>query len=129
MQTWRFLLKRVWSAGAPRFFAPARTPQKPPIFGNSIFAGLLYNRQATTTTKYYYCLIAPHYILLILSYLELRVHLEREIEREDIKIYLVKGLHLVKRSISSKERAGGYRPPHPGPRLSKESKVRLKLLT
>ena len=28
----------------------------------------------------------PHYILLILSYLELKVHLEREIEREERKI-------------------------------------------
>ena len=43
MQTWRFLLKRVWSAGAPRIFAPARTPQKPQIFGKGIFAVLLYN--------------------------------------------------------------------------------------
>ena len=44
MQTWRFLLKRVWSAGAPRFFAPARTPQKPQIFGRIFFfAVLLYN--------------------------------------------------------------------------------------
>ena len=42
-----------------------------------------------------------------------KVDLEREIEREERKIYLVKGLHLVKRSISSKERAGGCRPPHP----------------
>ena len=40
-------------------------------------------------------------------------HLERETEREERKIYLVKRLHLVKRSISSKERAGGCRPPHP----------------
>ena len=43
MQTWRFLLKRVWSGGAPRIFAPARTPQKPQIFGKGIFAVLLYN--------------------------------------------------------------------------------------
>ena len=43
MQTWQFLLKRVWSAGAPRIFAPARTPQKPQIFGKGIFAVLLYN--------------------------------------------------------------------------------------
>ena len=55
------------------------------------------------------------------------VDLEREIEREERKIYLVKGLHLVKRSIPSKERAGGCRPPHPP--LVKKSKVRLKLLT
>ena len=48
MQTWQFLLKRVWSAGAPRIFAPARTPQKPQIFGKGIFAVLLYNLQATT---------------------------------------------------------------------------------
>ena len=41
----------------------------------------------------------PHYILLILSYLELKVYLEREIEREERKIYLVKRLHLVKKSI------------------------------
>ena len=54
MQTWRFLLKRVWSAGAPRIFAPARTPQKPQIFGKGIFAVLLYNLQSN-----YYCLIAP----------------------------------------------------------------------
>ena len=73
------------------------------------------------------CPPPPHYILLILSYLELKVYLEREIEREERKIYLVKGLHLVKRSISSKERAGGCRPPHPP--LVKKSKVRLKLLT
>ena len=46
MQTWRFLLKRVWSAGAPRIFAPARTPQKPQIFGKGIFAVLLYNAQS-----------------------------------------------------------------------------------
>jgi hypothetical protein len=46
----------------------------------------------------------PHYILLILSYLKLKVYLEREIEREERKIYLVKGLHLVRRIISSKER-------------------------
>ena len=45
MQTWRFLLKRVWSAGAPQIFAPARTPQKPQIFGKGIFAVLLYNLQ------------------------------------------------------------------------------------
>ena len=43
MQTRRFLLKRVWSAGAPRIFAPARTPQKPQIFGKGIFSVLLYN--------------------------------------------------------------------------------------
>ena len=54
MQTWRFLLKRVWSAGAPRIFAPARTPQKPQIFGKGIFVVLLYNAKATK-----YCLIAP----------------------------------------------------------------------
>jgi len=47
MQTWRFLLKRVWSAGAPRFFAPAQTPQKPQIFGKDIFAVLLYNIKAS----------------------------------------------------------------------------------
>ena len=46
MKTWRFLLKRVWSAGAPRIFAPARTPQKPQIFGKGIFAVLLYNLQS-----------------------------------------------------------------------------------
>ena len=62
-----------------------------------------------------YCLIAPPLYLtyLILSYLELKVDLEREIEREERKIYLVKRLHLVKKSIPSKERAGGGRPPHP----------------
>ena len=76
-----------------------------------------------------YCLIAPppHYILHILSYLELKVYLEREIEREERKIYLAQGLHLVKRSMPSKERAGGCRPPHPP--LVKKRKVRLKLLT
>jgi hypothetical protein len=47
MQTWQFLLKRVWSAGAPRVFAPARNPQKPHIFGKGIFAVLLYNHQAS----------------------------------------------------------------------------------
>ena len=47
MQMWRFLLKRVWSAGAPRIFAPARTPQKPQIFGRDIFAVLLYNTKAS----------------------------------------------------------------------------------
>ena len=47
MQTWRFLLKRVWSAGAPRIFAPARTPQKPQIFRKGIFAVLLYNAKAS----------------------------------------------------------------------------------
>ena len=46
MQTWQFLLKRVWSAGAPRVFAPARNPQKPHIFGKGIFAVLLYNHQS-----------------------------------------------------------------------------------
>ena len=110
MQTWRFLLKRVWSAGAPRIFAPARTPQKPQIFGKGIFAVLLYNLQVLLLLLPN---CPPHYILLILSYLELKVYLEREIEREERKIYLVKGLHLVKRSIPSKERAGGCRPPHP----------------
>jgi hypothetical protein len=84
---------------------------------------LLYNAKQAGS----YCLIAPPLILLILSYLELKVYLEREIEREERKIYLVKGLHLVKRSISSKERAGGCRPRHPP--LVKKSKVRLKLLT
>ena len=64
MQTWRFLLKRVWSAGAPRFFAPARTPQKPQIFGRDIFAVLLYNTKASN-----YCLIAPPPIISYLSYL------------------------------------------------------------
>ena len=55
------------SWAAFRFFVPAWTSQKPPIFGNSIFAGLLYNLQATT--YYYYCLIAPPLYLtyLILS--------------------------------------------------------------
>ena len=37
----------------------------------------------------------------------LRPTVEREIEREEGEVYLVKGLHLVKRSISSKESAGG----------------------
>ena len=46
------------SWAAFRSFVPAWTSQKPPIFGNSIFAGLLYNLQATTN-YYYYCLIAP----------------------------------------------------------------------
>ena len=46
MQTWRFLLKRVWSGGAPRIFAPARTPQKPQIFGRDTFAVLLYNTKS-----------------------------------------------------------------------------------
>ena len=91
MQTWRFLLKRVWSGGAPRIFAPARTPQKPQIFGKGIFAVLLYNAKQARS----YCLIAPPLILLILSYLELKVYLEREIEDEERKIYLVKGLHIL----------------------------------
>ena len=52
---------------------------------------------------------------------KLKVYLEREIEREERKIYLVKRLHLVKRSISSKERAGGCRPRTP--RLSKKVKL------
>ena len=55
------------SWAAFRFFVPAWTSQKPPIFGNSIFAGLLYNLQATTN-YYYYCLIAPP-IISYLSYL------------------------------------------------------------
>ena len=65
MQTWRFLLKRVWSAGAPRIFAPAQTPQKPQIFGKGIFAVLLYNAKEQAK----YCLIAPplHLTYLILS--------------------------------------------------------------
>ena len=56
-----------------------------------------------------------------------KVHLEREIEREEGEVYLVKRLHSVKRSISSKESAGGCRPPHPP--LVKKSKVRLKFMT
>ena len=64
MQTWRFLLKRVWSAGAPRIFAPAWTPQKPQIFGKGIFAVLLCNLNAKATK---YCLIAP--LPLDLTYL------------------------------------------------------------
>ena len=65
MQTWQFLLKRVWSAGAPRIFAPARTPQKPQVFGKGIFCGAAIQCQATTTS----CLIAPPLYLtyLILS--------------------------------------------------------------
>ena len=66
---------------------------------------LLYNAKSKLLP-----IIAPPLILLILSYLELKVYLEREIEREEREVYLVKGLHLVKRSISSKERAGGCRP-------------------
>ena len=54
MQTWRFFLKRVWSAGAPCISVPVRTPQTPQIFGKGIFAVLLYNLQSN-----YYCLIAP----------------------------------------------------------------------
>ena len=46
-------------------FAPARTPQKPQIFGKCIFAVLLYNAKQARS----YCLIAPPLILLILSYL------------------------------------------------------------
>jgi hypothetical protein len=71
--------------------------------------------------------LPPHYILLILSYLELKVYLEKEIEREQGGVFLVERLRLVKRSISSKERAGGCGPKHPP--LVKKSKVRLKLLT
>ena len=77
----------------------------------------------------YYCLIAPPLDLtyLILSRTCSIFRIEEEIEGEERKIYLVKGIHLVKGSISSKERAGGCRPPHP--LLVKKSKVRLKLLT
>jgi hypothetical protein len=79
---------------------------------------LLYNAKQAS-----YCLIAPpiRSYLIILSYLELKVYLEREIEREERKIYLGKGLHLVKRSISSKERAGAAAPRTP--RLSKKVKL------
>ena len=115
------------SWAAFRFFVPAWTSQKPPIFGNRIFAGLLYNMQASNYYYYYYyyyyCLIAPPLYLTYLSYLELKVYLKREIERKQRGVFLVKRRHLVKRSISSRERAGGCRPPHPP--LVKKGKVRL----
>ena len=59
--------------------------------------------------------------LCLKSYLELKVYLEREIEREEREVYLVKGLHLVKRSIPSKESAGAAAPRTP--RLSKKVKL------
>ena len=64
-------------------------------------------------------------ILLILSYLELKVYLEREIEREEREVHLVKGLHLVKRSIPRKESAGGGSPRTP--RLSRKVKLEWSL--
>ena len=110
--------------GCPPHLRACVDPQETANLREGYFCGAAIQSQS----KEYYCLIAPpHYILLILSYLELKVHLESEIEREERKIYLAKGLYLVKRSISSKERAGGCRPLHPP--LVKKSKVRLKLLT
>ena len=54
---------------------------------------------------------------------KLKVYLEREIEREERKMYLVKELHLVSRSIPSTESAaGGCRPPHP-PLVKKKVKL------
>ena len=114
--------------GCPPYSRACAEPPETTYLRERYFCGAAIQCQATTTS----CLIAPplyltYYILLILSYLELKVDLEREIEREERKIYSVTRLHLVKKSISSKERAGGCRPPHPP--LVKKSKVRLKLLT
>ena len=43
-----------WSA--PQFPVPARSPQKPQIHRESIFAVLVYNAQAS---YYYYCYCPP----------------------------------------------------------------------
>ena len=82
---------------------------------------LLYNAKSN-------CLIAPppllSYLFLLNKLNKLKVYLEREIEREERKVDLAKGLHLVKKSISSIKRGRGAAPP-----ACQKSKVRLRLLT
>ena len=82
-------------------------------FREQYFCGAAIQSASNYYYYYYYCLIAPPLYLTYLILARTESIGRKEIEREERKIYLAKGLHLVKRSISSKERAGGCRPPAP----------------